>query len=87
MTANQIVIWLVVNTYLAMQMYSVISRHEKNEKICEIEKTKNARMKRGKLLFSNQNARKLLSTDLVNTKFGYFSLVFTKSVASNFRAF
>ena len=38
MTANQIVIWLVVNTYLAMQMYSVISRHEKNEKICEIEK-------------------------------------------------
>ena len=51
MTANQIVIWLVVNTYLAMQMYSVISRHEKNEKICKIEKTKNARMKRAKLLF------------------------------------
>ena len=52
MTANQIVIWLVVNTYLAMQMYSVISRHEKNERICKIEKkTKNARMKRAKLLF------------------------------------
>ena len=38
MTANQIAIWLVVNTYLVMQMYSVISRHGKKEKICEIEK-------------------------------------------------
>ena len=38
MTANQIVIWLVVNTYLAMQMYSVISGHEMNEKICEMVK-------------------------------------------------